>query len=96
LYVVPTPLTPDGRQTSIEDFFDAETLDAKLNEKSFNRSKEADSTKHYGKAAFARDVIAKRVDKIDFSRFRGILERVDAVIDDYAKHHPAEVPADGK
>jgi RNA-directed DNA polymerase len=96
LYVVPTPLTADGRHTSIEDFFDAETLDTKLNEKSFNRSKEADANKHYGKAAFARDVIAKRVDKIDFSRFRGILERVDAVIADYAKHHPAEVPADGK
>ncbi|HBV21369.1 MAG TPA: hypothetical protein DEF07_06580 [Nitrosomonas sp.] len=64
--------------------------------KSFNLSdkpQEFDNTKHYGKAAFARDVVAKNASTLDFSGFDEILDRLVAVIADYASKHPtASVP----
>jgi hypothetical protein len=88
LYVVPTPLGPKGAQTMIEDFFLPVTLAEKLSGKSFDASKDADSSTHYGKAAFARDVIAKNASTIDFSGFDAILDRLVAVLADYASKHP--------
>ncbi|APW37050.1 hypothetical protein RD110_07445 [Rhodoferax koreense] len=82
LYVVPTPLGPGNSQTMIEDFFDAATQAVTLNGKTFSRQDE-DSSKHYGKAAFARDVVAKNADSIDFNGFRSILDRLRDVLLDY-------------
>src|SRR5690606_10041507 len=96
LYVVPTPLGPDNAFTSIEDFFDKSTLETELNGKKFNRTnKSNESQEHYGKAAFARDVIAKNAGNIDFTKFRVILDRVVTVLDDYEtrrKNEPAPHP----
>ncbi len=50
-----------------------------LNEKTF------DKTKHYSKSIFAKHVVRRRADKIDFSGYRPLLDALDAVIDDYAK-----------
>lgn len=84
LYVVPTPLGLNGEKTSIEDFFDDDTLATKLNGKSFERKNEVDNELHYGKSAFARDVVAKNAGTIDFNGFKPILDRIEAVIKDYA------------
>lgn len=92
VYVVPTPLGPGGSKTMIEDFFDAATLATVLNGKTFDATKDADNEKHYSKAAFARDVIAKHANTIDFSEFKQILDRVVAVINNYAATKPI-VPA---
>jgi RNA-directed DNA polymerase len=83
LYVVPTPRTQTSGQTKIEDFFKPDTLAAKLGSKSFDPSSDADSSASYGKAAFARDVIARGADTIDFSNFAGILDRLTEAIGDY-------------
>lgn len=83
LYVVPTPLGPKMAQTSIEDFFDKATLETPLNGKLFSRKKDADDSGHYGKAAFAINVVAKGADKINFKNFHSILEKIVSVIDDY-------------
>lgn len=84
LYVVPTPLGPGGTQTAIEDFFDEPTLSTELKSKKFNRkNKNVDTDEFYGKAAFARDVIAANASTVDFNRFTRILDRVVAVLDDY-------------
>ncbi|RBB35983.1 hypothetical protein DPV79_26930 [Burkholderia reimsis] len=84
LYVVPTPFGPKKKQTAIEDFFDEHTLATQLNGKTFNRSnKSDDSDKFYGKGAFARDVVAKQANTIDFTKFRAILDRVMKVLDHY-------------
>lgn len=88
LYVVPTPLGSAGSQTMIEDFFPPSTLSEKLNGKAFDRAKDADNTTHYGKAAFARDVVSKNASTIDFSGFDSILDRMVAVLADYASKHP--------
>jgi len=83
LYVVPTPFGLDGEKTSIEDFFDQATRATQLNGKSFERKNDADNQHHYGKAAFARDVISKNASTINFDGFRPILDRIEAVMKDY-------------
>jgi len=87
MYVVPTPLLPPMPQTAIEDFFDAPTLAMTLGTKTFSRAKKIDDTKEYGKAAFAREIVAKQASSIDFSGFTQILDRINAVLTDYAKKH---------
>ncbi|MGZ3182075.1 MAG: retron Ec67 family RNA-directed DNA polymerase/endonuclease [Telluria sp.] len=90
LYVVPTPFGPSKTPTAIEDFFDKKTLDTELNGKKFNRQNNHDeSEKFYGKAAFARDVVAKGAGTIDFSKFKAILDRIEKVLDDYQKRRAA-------
>lgn len=84
LYIVPTPFGPNKSPTAIEDFFDEATLDIELNKKKFNRKNTENETGNsYSKAAFARDVVAKRASTIDFRNFRVILDRIDKVLDDY-------------
>ena len=87
LYVVPTPLGAGGAKTMIEDFFDAPTLSITLNGKTFSREKDIDEAKHYGKTAFARDVVEKNAGTVDFSGFKGILDRVAAVVAEYTNTH---------
>lgn len=89
MYVVPTPLGAASAKTSIEDFFDAKTLEEKLGTKTFSRAPKFDDTKHFGKAAFAREIVEKKAGSIDFSKFSDILDGVVAVIADYAKLHPS-------
>jgi hypothetical protein len=93
LYVVPTPLSPTGDETLIEDFFDPAILKTTLNGKTFDPGKDMDDKKHYSKAAFARDVIAKNSASINFSEFHGILDRIDIVLKDYAIKYAALVTA---
>ncbi|MDB5823101.1 MAG: hypothetical protein JWR21_1805 [Herminiimonas sp.] len=83
LYVVPTPLLPGMSKTAIEDFFDEPTLATVLNGRTFSRKIEPDGSKHYTKASFALDVIAKQANTIDFQSFKPLLNRVIAVINDY-------------
>lgn len=87
MYVVPTPLGSAGTKTAIEDFFDPKTLGEKLGAKTFSRAAKFDDTKHFGKAAFAREVVEKNAASIDFRGFSNILDRVVAVMTDYAKRH---------
>ena len=82
--MVPTPFGPSSKKTSIEDFFDEATLATQLNGKSFERENDADNQHHYGKAAFARDVVAKNAATIDFGGFQPILERIEAEIRHYS------------
>ncbi|MCB2008073.1 MAG: retron Ec67 family RNA-directed DNA polymerase/endonuclease [Rhodoferax sp.] len=87
MYVVPTPLGAGGAKTAIEDFFDAKTLNEKLGLKTFSRAAKFDDTKHFGKAAFAREIVEKKAATINFTGFSHILDRVVAVLIDYAKRH---------
>lgn len=88
MYAVPTPLGAGGAKTAIEDFFDINTLAETLGAKTFSRAPKFDDTKHFGKAAFAREIVEKKADSIDFSRFSDILDGVVAVLADYARRHP--------
>ncbi len=92
LYVVPTPKRPDGTPSTIEDFFDKKTLATTLNGKTFHRANNGNNPeRHYGKTAFARDVIEKNADSINFSEFAPILDRIKDAIADYAKMHSVNI-----
>ena len=78
-----------GTKTAIEDFFDMKNLAETLGGKTFSRAPKFDDTKHFGKAAFAREIVEKKADSIDFSRFSEILDGVIAVLADYASRHPS-------
>lgn len=84
LYVVATPMLDKGK-SMIEDFFDEATLAWKLNGKTFDSGKKINTDLHYGKAQFANKVVIPNADKIDFSGFKPILERLIAVIHTHAK-----------
>jgi len=86
LYIVPTPLTHDGKNTMIEDFFEESLKNTKLNGKTFNPSdKGFNSKKQYGKNYFAKHVVKENQATIDFSGFKPILERIEAVLDYHSK-----------
>lgn len=87
MYVVPTPLWASATQTAIEDFFDSATLSMPLGGKTFSRAKKIDDTKEFGKAPFAREIVAKHAASIDFTGFIKILDRIEAVLADYARKH---------
>ncbi|MEB0012550.1 retron Ec67 family RNA-directed DNA polymerase/endonuclease [Glaciimonas sp. Gout2] len=85
LYVIPTPFGPQREQTAIEDFFDKTILATKLNGKEFSRRNDMENPTHYGKSAFAINVVAKNANIINFNNFTPILDRMIEVIDDYQK-----------
>jgi RNA-directed DNA polymerase len=85
-YIVPTPLTPSGQGTMIEDFFEDSVKKTILNGKTFNPDEKSfDPKTQYGKAFFASHVVKRSVDKIDFSGFVPILDRLDAAIAEHSK-----------
>jgi hypothetical protein len=85
LYVVLTPRTGANGDTMIEDFFDESVRATKLGGKTFNPHKGFDQNKQYGKYLFAEHVIGKNQEKIDFSGFEPLLDRITAVLKDNKK-----------
>jgi len=84
LYVVSTPPLSSAKSSAIEDFFPKHVLDTKLNGKSFNPKNEGiDLKTEYGKSYFATHVVKKNEATIDFTGFKHILDRLDAVV----SHH---------
>ena len=69
--------------SDIEDLFDAKWLKTKIDGKSLNRSNNPCRENEYGKQIFATRVILPNVDKIDFSRFTKLLDRLVGVLDHY-------------
>lgn len=86
LYVVPTPLTDDGKDTMIESFFDPRVLATKLKGMSFNPSgKDLNKKTEYGKYEFAKQVVNKNKNKIGFDGFKPILDNIALVLDEHYK-----------
>jgi RNA-directed DNA polymerase len=86
LYLVKTPEQVAAPYTScMETFFDTAVKATKLNGKTFDPDKEHDAAGKYGKVAFAIQVVEPNADKIDFSGFAALLDRIVAVLD----HHTA-------
>lgn len=84
LYVVKTPEENGG--SCIEDLFPKVWREVKLNGKSFSPKSTIDPEKEYGKEIFCRGVVVPNADKIDFSGFDPLLQRVVAALD----HHIAK------
>lgn len=80
---MPTPRKRKEETTDIESLFTQETLDTKLNDKNFNKSKKLDDASEYGKAAFATNVVAKRGSEINFDGFIPLLNNIKEAMADY-------------
>ncbi|MCS3401531.1 MULTISPECIES: retron Ec67 family RNA-directed DNA polymerase/endonuclease [Pantoea] len=82
LYVIFTPLK-DGQDSSLEDLFDTKTLATTLNGKVFNNTNKDCKPNEYGKEYFAKHVVLKNKDTIDFKNFIKIFDSIEEII----KHH---------
>lgn len=86
LYVVTLPMPSGSTQVCIEDFFEPAVKSIKLNGKSFNADEKTFNPKlHYGKNAFAEEVIKKIWKSTNFNNFSPLLERIVEAINDYDK-----------
>ena len=84
LYLVKTPEKGSNGVSCIEDFFDPSLLQTKLEGKKFNPADKINTDSEYGKVVFATQVVQPNAATIDFKGFVPLLERIVAVIDDYA------------
>ena len=86
LYLVKTrEAETESHFSCIEDFFQPELLETKLDGKAFDPKKEHGEKGKYGKVIFAERVVKTQSAKIDFSGFKFILDRIVAVLDDYPR-----------
>lgn len=86
LYVVKTP--EKGKiNTCIEDLFTKSLLATKLNEKQFNHANKIDPNTEYSKEVFAKSVVKANADKIDFSGFDPLLDRICQVINHHKQNN---------
>lgn len=85
LYIVKTPevSSPKGK-TCIEDLFDPGLLATELDGKKFDPNKKHGEDGKYGKTRFAEKVVRPNISTIDFSKFEVLLNRIVAVLNDYA------------
>lgn len=84
LYVL---IIPKVKDEAIEDLFDSKTLSTKVDGKIFNRKKEIDTRKEYGKIVFAEKVIKPNQQRINFDGFKEVFEGLQLIIEDYQKRN---------
>ena len=83
LYIVTTPENGKKSKSCIEDLFDPELLKTRLDGKTFDFSKKNKADDKHGKTVFATQVVRQNADKINFSGFEKLLDRIIAVLDHY-------------
>src|SRR5690606_34400554 len=83
LYVVKTPEMSPNVESCIEDLFDRELFKTEIDGKTFDPRKKHGAAGKYGKFVFAEQVIKPQVDKINFSGFLPLLNRIAAALEDY-------------
>ncbi len=76
LYLVKTPATAAGVASCIEDFFDPSLLKTELGGKKFNPKKDSGADSEYGKFVFAEKIVRPNAEKIDFTGFTPLLDRL--------------------
>lgn len=92
LYVICIPPPPGKETGAIEDLYPKEVLAHKIGVKSFDKSNSTkDEGTHYGKAAFAREVIQAKACPIDFTGFNELLHRISEVVVFHARSTVATV-----
>lgn len=79
LYIIFTPMISD-KDSCIEDLYDKEILETKLNGKKFKNSNVDLKIDEYSKNYFAKYVIQNNIENINFSNFKSILNAIDEII----------------
>lgn len=85
MFLMPTPLLGDQRESKIEDFFDEVTLKTRLDGKSFDPSGKYDERLYFGKADFAYRVVQKHAASINFDGFKPLLDAIVSLIQAFRK-----------
>ena len=85
LYLILTPLNAGGKDSAMEDLFDAATLGRTINGKTFSAAKHFDETKHYGKHIFSTKVVRSDKANINFDRFKYIFNEIEKVKNHFSK-----------
>ncbi len=76
------PLINGKNECEIEDLFKKETLEYRIDGKSFSRKSDYDTNKYYGKEIFSR-YVSSNYESIDFIGFRGLLDNLNKIIKMY-------------
>lgn len=77
LYIIKLPkILPE---TTIEDLYDTTVTSTILNGKTFTKANEYNTSLHYGKVEFLRNVIKKNKSSINYSNFDITLEAIDRI-----------------
>lgn len=84
LYVILIPSPNDEERVAIEDLFEKEVLDTKVDGKTFNREPRIDPKTEYGKIIFAEKVVKVNQEKIKFDGFKEVFNRLKEVVSDYS------------
>ncbi len=82
LYIATHQLVNDKKECEIEDLFDDDVINHKINGKSFIRSSKFDNEKFYGKDHFSKYVYSN-YKQIDFSKFKPLLDSINQIIISY-------------
>lgn len=88
MYVVLTPLKAGQTESEIEDCFDDTIQQLTLNGKTFTAESNFDPVVYFGKHILSQ-YVREHAAKIDFTGFRGVLDRIAAAISDYATQNVA-------
>lgn len=88
LYLIKTPEGDTMEKSCIEDLFDPRLLKTKIDGKTFDPKKQHAEDGKFGKTIFAEKVVRPQKETIDFSKFSPLLDRIVAVLDDYAANPP--------
>ena len=80
-------IIPKIGNKAIEDLFDSKILSTKVDGKNFNREKEINTKKEYGKIVFAEKVIKPMQQSINFDGFKEVFEGLQLIIEDYQKRN---------
>jgi hypothetical protein len=82
LYIVKTPERGATGESMIEDSFDPALLITSFNGKTFNPDDDKLGPNEFGKVALG-GIVRSNADKIDFTGFEPLLDRISSVIDHY-------------
>jgi RNA-directed DNA polymerase len=84
LYLVKTPELGASGKSCIENLFDPLLLKEQVDGLEFDPAKKHKADGKYGKQIFAEKVVKPMASTIDFAGFAPLIERIVAVLDDYA------------
>lgn len=85
VYIVATPLIDGLKNTMIENFLDRSVTDKVVNGKTFSWGNHYEKDKSYNKNFLAEFVVKKERSDIKFDGFIPLLDRINAVIEDFKK-----------
>ena len=80
LFVLSVPLADDKDECEIEDLYDEEVLNRRLDGKKFSRDSDYNINEYYGKEIFAKRIVAADYQNISFERFRPLLENINSIV----------------